>query len=250
MSVTSPVEYWRCDEASGARAGRIIPASLADNNTVGSGAGNLSALAALFDNTASEYLSSTHATIIGVIKGGGSWTVGAWINPTNVASTRLGILGTFDAGFSGLMAVRRSPDAGGDGVNVDSVYWQFWNDAASPSMVEVSGTSGRTIAGQWSMVACRYNHTTGTMAARTNGATSADTTVSGTFTANDRLRFGQRGDNNQFYKGRMGHIFLYNSALSDADLDTLYNSGNGYDPTASQPKGLAAILAHRRGIWG
>lgn len=235
MALTdSLVAYWRLDEASGSRADAVGSATLTDNNTVGSAAGNISALAAAFVAASSEYLSTTNATAAGTVKGSASWTLTAWINPTDVLNTRTGACGTFDAAFSGLQCIRRAPYVAVDGANADQIYWQFWNDGGTPYTAEVTGTSGRTIAGQWSFISCQFDSATGKMRSRTNATASSDVTLSGTFSANAQFDIGRRGSGGQYFTGSIAHVGLWSRALTSGELDTLYNSGAGMDPTNSQ----------------
>jgi hypothetical protein len=246
------VAYWRLDEASGTRADSSGNGyTLTDNNTVGSATGNLSALAADFVNTSSEYLSTTNAVPRGTIVGASSWTICMWINPTNISGARSSPCGTFDAGFSGLLPFRRAPEAAVDGVNNDQVQWQFWNDSGTPYNAEVSGANGRTAAGSWSFISCQLDSATSKLRSRTNATASADTTVSGTFSANAQFDIGRRGNGGLYWSGRIAHVGLWSRALSGAELDSLYNSGAGLDPTASSAaKGLPIIAHHYRAVFG
>lgn len=245
------VAYWKLDEASGSRADSVGSATLTDNNAVSSAAGNLSALSASFLNTSSQFLSTTNADVIAVIKGSASWTINMWINPTNVSGNGTSPCGTFDNVFSGLLPGRRCPEAGVDGLNVDNVFWQFWNDGTTRFTAEVTGTNGRTIAGQWSMISCQFDSSTSKLRSRTNATASADVTVSGTFSPNAYLKIGQRGDGGgTFWKGQIGHVGLWSRALSVAELDSLYNSGAGlaYPFTTSTPLPMLTAAARTMGV--
>ena len=243
--------YWPLDEAGpgGSRAdahsgGYALSETHSAGSGLGSAVGKLHSLAGDWVRTNSETLTTTATGVRNVIVSSASWTVAAWIYPANVAGTRTSPFGNFDGGFSGLLPNRRAPDALSDGTNNDQVFWQLWNDAGTPHTAEVTGTAGRTIAGQWSLIAARFNHVTGKWSSYTNGTASSDVTWSGTLSANAYFKLGQRGDGFTFWSGRIGPVMLFSSALSDADLGALYNSGNGlaYPFSSGQPAALRGVF--------
>jgi hypothetical protein len=232
----SLVAWYRLDEASGTRADSSGNGyTLTDNNTVGSATGNMSALAADFVAASSESLSGTHAGLIAPFTIAAAWSWVLWIYPeTPIESALANPISTYN-GTKGVMCRRRGQTSFGS----STIAWDIANDAGTLKRIE--GTAN-TPKDSWSMIALVYNGS-GSAFSRTNASTSGNTTgISGTLTPHTTFRLGTRavspgGDQ---WDGRIGHVGLWSRALTSGELDQLYNSGAGLDPTAPVASGQPA----------
>jgi hypothetical protein len=68
------------------------------------------------------------------------------------------------------------------------------------------------------------------MDARLNATASSTKTITKSFhSTRQRLFFGVRYTSTEFLNGDLDEVAFWNRRLSDAELDTLYNSGAGID---------------------
>ena len=238
MALTdSLVAYYRCDEASGTRADSSGNGyALTDNNTVGSATGNISALAADFVAASFETLSSTAAGLIAPFTIAAAWTWVLWIRPDSPTETVLAEPISSSNGSKGIMCRRRGLTAFGS----SSVAWDIINNAGTAHRVE---QATNTPINTWSMVALKYDGA-GSAYARTNASTTTAVSVSGTLTPYSTFRLGDRAnDIHANFDGRIAHVGLWSRALTSGELDQLYNSGAGLDPTASTGSALPLFAA-------
>lgn len=248
MALTdSLVAWYRLDEASGSRADSSGNAyTLTDNNTVGSNTGLVSALAADFVAASSESLSATHAGLIAPFTIAAAWSWVLWIYPESpIESTLSEPISTYNS-TKGIQCRRRGQTAFGS----STIAWDIVNDAGTAKRIE--GTANTPI-NNWSMIALVYNGS-GSAFCRTNASTSGNTTgITGTLTPAATFRIGARGapTGADYWDGRVGPVGLWSRALTSGELDQLYNSGAGLDPTAaSAAKGIPIIAAHYSAIFG
>ena len=223
------VAYWRLDEASGSRADASGNGyTLTDNNTVGSAAGNISALAGDFIAANSESLSSTAAGLVAPFTIALPWTWVLWIYPESPIESSLSEPISSSDGSKGIMCRRRGLSAFGS----SSIAWDIINNSSTFYRVE---QATNTPINTWSMIALKYDGA-GLAYARTNNSTSSSVSISGTLTPYSTFRLGARANaiSGSFWDGRVAHVGLWSRALTSGELDTLYNSGAGMDPTNSQ----------------
>ena len=244
MALTdSLVAYWRLDEASGNRADQIGGYTLTDTNTVGSGTGNISALAADFVAASSETLASTSSALVAPFTIAAAWSWVLWIRPESPIESALAEPISNFAFLKGIQCRRRGLTAFGS----SSIAWDIVNNAGTAYRVE---RATNTPIDTWSMIALKYDGA-GTAYARTNADTSSGVSVSGTLTPIASFNVGSRAGGSAYFDGRIAHVGLWSRALTSGELDQLYNSGAGLDPTAaSASKGLPIIAAHYSSIFG
>lgn len=241
MALTdSLVAWYREDETSGSRADSSGNGyTLTDNNTVGSAAGNMSALAADFIMANSESLSATHAGLIAPFTIAAAWSWVLWVYPESPIENSLREpISTYN-GTKGIQCRRRGLTAFGS----STFAWDIVNDAGTAKRIE--GTANTPID-TWSMITLVYDGS-GSAFCRTNASTSGNTTgISGTLTPHTTFRIGARAltSGADYWDGRIGHVGLWSRALTSGELDSLYNSGAGLDPTAAsgQPAALRGVF--------
>lgn len=235
------VAWWRLDEASGSRADSSGNGfTLTDNNTVGSATGLVSALAADFIPANSESLSTANATVNGTIVSATSWTLALWIYPEYDGVNRLAPVGNLDGAFSGILMLQKTTPTDGN----RRASWQVWHNGGGVVGVEPPADAA---VNTWSFVVLKWDTATGKLYARTNATTTSGTTWTDTLSANAILYLGRRGSSlsgiGDYWDGRIGPVGLWSRALTGAELDTLYNSGAGLDPTISgQPAAARGVL--------
>lgn len=83
--LTGLSSYWPLTEASGTRADIVGPCTLTDNNTVASGSGKFSDLAADFETDASEYLSRSDEAALS-FGSDEAFTFSVWVNPESITN--------------------------------------------------------------------------------------------------------------------------------------------------------------------
>jgi hypothetical protein len=230
------VAYWRLDEASGTRADSSGNArSLTANGSPVSRTGKLGD-AADFVPGSSQYLSTGDATVRGTITDAAGWTIAGWLYSDDNATRD--ILGHMSLGNKGLYARY----FGSFGVARELIV-QWYDDAAS-AVLASAGVSFTSAA--WNFFAVQYNSSDDKLYLRSNGTTAAGVSCAGrtftTYSTHFTLgRFG--GSAGAYWDGGLDDIGLWSRTLSGAELDQLYNSGAGLDPTASTGSALPLFAA-------
>ncbi|MBK7782327.1 MAG: LamG domain-containing protein [Ardenticatenia bacterium] len=224
------VAYWRLEESSGTRVdssgnGRGMSPS-------GSPGGRTGKLNNAVDFVPASYLSNSDAAVSGAITDSAGWTLAGWLYSDNNATHE--IFGCFNA-FKGLEVyfIGGSRD----------MTAQWWSNA-SGLVVSTAGAS--FTSGAWNFFAMKYDPGTDKLYARSNGTTNAGASCAGnTFTQNaGTLYLGKaRTATATSFDGGMDDIGLWSRALSGAELDQLYNSGAGLDPTVSTGSALPLFAA-------
>lgn len=221
---TSIVGYWRLDEASGSRADSSGNGNtLTDNNTVLSGTGKVSATAADFESTNTEWLSRADQASFEI--GTSSWSCLGWINLESAASgNRMMILSKF--GWGGLIR--------GYYLAVDNAAQQLYcitTDATNPALLQHSASLSTAT---WYFVAAGYDASVKKCWISLNGATREQGSAAGTApTVQDdtftfRLGHVSGGGASQYFDGLMEQWgFWVGRVLTDAEITYAYNGGNG-----------------------
>lgn len=243
MALTDSLVAWhRLDEASGNRADSSGNGyTLTDNNTVGSATGLVSALAADLVAASSESLSATTAGLIAPFTIAAAWSWVLWIYPESpIESTLAEPISTYTGSADkGIRCRRRGQTAFGS----STIAWDIVNNAHTAKRIE--GTANTPI-NTWAMIALVYDGA-GSAFCRTNASTSSAVTgISGTLTPYSTFRLGSPAEvvGAGFWDGRIGPVGLWSRALTSGELDTLYNSGAGLDPTASSQSIVPHLVAH------
>ena len=234
------VAYWRLEESSGTR----VDSSGNGRDMTGSGSpggrtGKLNNAVDLVPGS-SQFLSSSDAAVYGAITDSAGWTIAGWLYSDDNATRE--IFGCWNA-FKGLEVYYISGSR--------DMTAQWWSNA-SGLVVSTAGAS--FTSGAWNFFALKYDPGTDKLYARSNGTTNSGSSCAGnTFTQNaSAFYLGKaRSSTGSYFDGGLDDIGIWSRALSGAELDQLYNSGAGLDPTAStQAKGLPIIAHHHHAVYG
>lgn len=221
--ISSLVEYWQLDEASGNRAGAHAGLTLTDNNTVGSNTGLVYSNAASFVASSSEYLSRASESTLQT--GDIDFWFAAWAYPTalnpltfpsvigkDVQATNREYLILYDSGTNRWRWVVGS---GGGGF----IGRQDANTFGAPSI------------NTWHLLVVYHSATSNQVGISVNGGafdTSATTGAPSVWT--NEFRIGGRTDSaaGTFFDGRIGPVLFGKNYVPDsADVTWLYNGGAG-----------------------
>jgi hypothetical protein len=229
------VAYYELEESSGARADSWGTYTLTDNNTVTSGTG-IQGTAAVFTPANSESLSTADATLCGTLSTAASWTLVFWVYPTDDSVGLMEPAGTLGAGFVGLLIRRRGLTPFGSTV----VAWDYYNDSAVATRVE--GPTSTPI-NTWSMLGMVYDSSAQTLTAYQNGTLGTPVSFTGSSATQAAFRIGNRGSGGgTYWDGRVDECSIWPAALSNDELDWIYNSGTGRALSEYSSGATAAIF--------
>lgn len=215
------VAYWPLNET--AASGDVTAKdesgkgyNLTSNNSVLSAIGKIGDARA-FVAANSEFLSI--ASNADMQFGQKDWTISCWFN----AGSFSGQLIAKD--LSGQREVELRTSANNNNSLLFLIYHSSGGGGTSISL------SGGLSTGVWYFMAARYVASTNTFTGRFNATTSNLTLPAGQ-TANSgtaQLQVGARAfvGARDFFTGQIDEVAKWNRALSNAELDALYNSGNG-----------------------
>lgn len=193
--------------------------NLASNNSVLSVAGRVGN-AREFVSANTEWLSQNASTDLQL--GNGNWTVSFWFWRSSLTGEQAvvakDVFGArefaFHSSFSG-------------NTTIFAAY--LFNTAGSARVLQAGGQN----ASAWNFVAVRHVNSTGVVTLRCNTTTATYTRTGGEewVIANTPWNIGRRGfsGGSLYLNGYVDECAKWRRALSDAELDTLYNSGNGID---------------------
>lgn len=218
--------YWRLDEASDTRYDQMGRTHLTANGGSVSSSntpGTLPGPSCNFVRASSQYLNATEN---GWVDTGVNtpWTISFWVRveqiwqmvftgKSNSMSTVIRNVYTVSCNTSGVVSARI-----GNGVTSAMATW---------------GSALTT--GQWYHIFAYHDQFRGVLGLSINGGTPVETAwTDGTYNNSYPFGIGNCGTqvSNYHTDGQIAHFGFWRRALSLADRDTLYNSGNGYDPTA------------------
>lgn len=216
MAVTTPLAYWRLDESSGDATDQIASLNAANTSAT---------YAAAKLNNGATYGGSAYHTISdhANIKPTSDISFGGWINITSTTT-------------SYQMMIAKGENSG------DTRSYEM-RQYGTTSQIEIQMRIGaayiqaRTTTaigtGAWKHVIYTRTGTTNKIYIDgTSDTLASDVTQSGNITySTDALWFGQRNGGLRF-NGKLDEIGIWDVALSQAEIDELYNSGTGFDPTA------------------
>ena len=213
------VAYWPLNET--ATSGDVTAEDksgngydLTSNNSVLSAPGKIGN-ARDFVNANSEFLSV--ASNAEIQFGQRDWTVACWFN----ASVFTGQLVTKDADGQRELEFRTSI------VGTNAVSVTVYHSGGSGASANIASLS----TGVWYFAAVRYVASTNTGTLRVNATTRTITVPAGQTVNTGTAQF-QVGARHfvaarDFFTGQIDEVARWNRALSNDELDTLYNSGNG-----------------------
>jgi hypothetical protein len=140
-------------------------------------------------------------------------TLAAWINPDNASSWR-----TIASKFAHTPSCRKD------------LYWFLYNNKIGACLAgPCSGNWTPNVSistGTWTHVALTYDGAA--MKMYKNGACAATTSASGAlmlaqFSSNESFYLGRNSEWSQYYDGKLDEVSIYNCALTDGQVELLYN---------------------------
>jgi hypothetical protein len=220
---TEAVAHWDMEEAAGdSRADTIGDLSLTDNGNVARSTGKIGSFAADF---ASDYLSHSDNSVLSV--GDNDFTIACWVNLDSKSDNRA-IIAKWNGNTNNreYLLQYRSSD--------DRFMFAVTSDGTGSTRTDVVANSlGSPLTGTWYFIVAWHDSTndkiniqvnTGTVdtASHTGGILdgSAEFTISSiTVTGGSRV----------FYMdGRIDHVTLWKSLLTEEERTRLYNEGDGW----------------------
>ncbi len=223
------VGYFKLDETSGPRenimgrglAGRIT--TMTDNNTVGSLEGHVSrsgstGVAANFIRGNSEYLSVAAADVDGLNPGAESFTLSAWVYINSASQyVNQNIYGLWKSSGN-----QRSYKLWYDGGTQKLRFYYSQNGTSSLYLA----TTGAISADTWYQSLIRYDGATLGFYIDNSSADSI-AGVSTLYSSSADFILGGTADASNYLNGRLDNLALWERALTDEEMASLYNSGAG-----------------------
>lgn len=220
----SIVSRWKLDEASGSRADSVGVNTLTDNNTVLSGTGRFGATAADFESSATEYLSITDASQVGLDLST-NFSFSVWVKMESQPSGGAGMtffskMGSADTNESYVMEYR---DQGG----TMKLRTFFENGSNGDTISNIAKTLTN---GTWYHIVCTVTIATPAIKFYVDGVDLGSVTnesIAATSLRNSSANFalGYRDGPNIFpFDGMMQDAVLWNTALTGAEVLSLYRS--------------------------
>jgi hypothetical protein len=213
----NPTAWWKLDEASGGRVDATGNGhSLTSNNSVGATTGKIGSAAA-FVAASSQYLSGADATDIRI---SGDLTLCCWANYTNNGAQQTLVhkgLNTNPANYEYLWFI-------------DTANMVRFRVSNGSSLFTALSSASLGASSGWVFLAVRYNSSSKQLLVRVNQTNGSAATLTGTPNAGTRSLFvGCVGDLSSFLNSPMDMLGIFQAYLSDADLNTIYNSGAALD---------------------
>ena len=205
------ISWWSLDETSGTRADSHGNNHLTDNNTVGYGVG-VKGNAAEFKRNNNEYLScqSTEFNF-----GNSSFSFGIWIKAESLPV----------GSWMGIFTRNPSPTQFGLTYQqaVDSIIFYVSGDGINTKSVHANGLT----IGTWYFVVCVHDADDDEIKIYKNSSTPINTTAfsAGIYENSNILRVGM--GNGLYFDGVLDEGFVFGKALSNDEINWLYNNGNG-----------------------
>ena len=220
--------HYSLDETSGQRDDIKNGLNLTDNNTVLSTVGKVGN-AALFDSANTEYLSHAHDALLNPDT---SWTISFWFK----ASSPIPI--------NGMNIVNKWETTGNQRGYVASVFnasdnaviarYTTSTDGSDANRNDTEGVT-RIIPNEWYHLVYVYDDVDGYIRVYVNGTLDAEDDISsgGIHASNDELYVGAYLGTSYAVDGAVDELSLFEIALSEAEIQYIYNSGNGRELIAS-----------------
>jgi hypothetical protein len=218
------VAYWKMDETSGNRADSIGTITLFDSNTVTSATGKIGN-GAEFVESNSEFLQSGSDPAAVDFNGSSSFTFNAWINTASDADPTKTILSKTDSGQKQYHLAHIVPPSGMECM----ISGNGLEDAGS-----VTNKSTVTISlSTWYFVSFVRDSANELLKLRINGVTYQTGAVDNSIiNGTAPFRVGTFSITGNFFDGIIDEVSAYNRALTDSEIDALYNSGDGRRPSS------------------
>jgi concanavalin A-like lectin/glucanase superfamily protein len=206
------VVYYECNEASGDLIDAHATHDLTDHGTVGATTGKVSG-ARDFVPANSEYFSLADNADIST--GDIDFTWAGWVY-FDALSTFMDFLTKWDSQFE--YFIRRRNDN-------QLQFFVSWNGTADHSIIHSAGINTAT----WYFVAAQHDSVNNLLKLRIDATMETTGHTLGVIDSNAPLQFGAilSTGTTDFLDGRMDEWGFWKRILTDAELDWLYNTGNG-----------------------
>lgn len=215
------ISWWELNEESGTRVDSHASNDLTDNNTVLFNTGK-QGNAADFESGSSESLSISDASQSGLRLGDNDWSICAWVQAETFPGDASIVVKQSDAAATQEYRLYYKTSATEFALTV-------YDGVASSASVDAS-TFGTPATGTWYFVYGEHKAgATNTVGISVNAGTidtAADLAVNSGSTAD--FHIGARAHSTQrFWDGEIDEVAIFSRALSQAEIDWLYNSGSG-----------------------
>ena len=207
--------WWAMEEESGNRSDSHGSNTFVDNNSVLFSASGIQGNAADFEEGSSEYFSITDNADLSF--GDEDFSLGLWYKPESAGEDGLFVKWNLAGGGSHKeYAVVRQ--AGGQ--------IKFWISNNGSSESSFTSTTTANSNGTWYFIVCVHDSVGNTLGISINGEAIATTSYSsGGFDGSSPLLLGRWGAS--YMDALADESIIYAQALSQDDIDWLYNSGTG-----------------------
>lgn len=220
-------------EASGTRADVLANLDLDDNKGVSTDDGG-----ALFIASGSTFLSNAHYSIAG------EFTVSFWINPVTLPSD-----------YQGIFSIRPGPYIELY-INPSKKLAFYITDGASVGQSVDNGSGTNVTTAVYQHIVMRFTAANGmdvwlnnSLEKGPGGGQGSLATISGDFQMGSDALFGS--DGGRFYDGIMKNYYIWSRAITDQEIEDLYNGGEDFAyPFISTPTFNSQLMMHHLQIGG
>jgi len=203
--------YYKLDEVSGTRADSGPNGlSLTDVNTVTQAPGKLID-AAVFVSANEEKLSGGIADASSVA---GDFSMGCWVYLTAKSGTTNGLLSKWNVGGEYILSYENGTDR-----------FRYYQDATALT----ASSFGSPTLNTWYFVVVTRSGTTAKISV--NAGTQDSTTITNDATVDRNFAIGGLDEAGYGFNGRIDQAFKFPFALTQAEIEWLYNSGSGRELT-------------------
>lgn len=233
--LTNLVNYWKFNETSGDAIDSVGANTLTDNGGVGSRAGKINNARA-FDPTSNQFFTGTSL-------GSGDLTISFWFNGDVIAP--------FSQYQSLFACIKNSGDSISIGAASTGIVYTLVRFGVENTQITVNTT---ITAGNWYHVVARRDTIGKVTYLTVNGSLTPFLPGNYTITYNDSGNQLQIGGTDttalygaaNYFDGLIDEVSVWSRVLSDSEITTLYNSGNGlsleaYGSLASQIDGRSSL---------
>lgn len=212
MPLSSPVAWYNQENTSDSGPNGY---TLTNTNSVSFANAGVIGNCGTFASASSQRLEKSDETNLRI--SGGDLTITYFLNPTSITSYggHIGKLGSGNSGWGIYF----------NGTANNSLYFCLGGGFNSVSLSTTIST------GAWQHFVIRRSGSSCTV--WINGVSVGSWTQGSTTESTATMYLGWVDGNGGYLDGKLDLVGLYNYAISDADIATLYNGGAGYDPTAS-----------------
>lgn len=228
----SPIAQWNFDESSWSGASAVLDSVGVNHATAFGGASPVSSsevssgMVAVFDGIDDSIKTPIAFTSQGAL------SISAWYKTSNIGKSRMAVVGGNNGG-----AFEVYVDQGKPGCRV-------WKNG------EKSIYASQPFVGDWHHVVCVQDYTAGQTKLYVDGVVRATTANASVNTAGGYWSMGRPGAGGaSWFHGMIDRVAMYNEALDDADVQTLYADQNIYSPVAQADNSLLGEWKFEQPSW-